>query len=55
MAGTVKLRDFFTHFKGEPHQLAAIEQLQAAMPQSLLQADTPWVETYRAAPRAKTR
>ena len=53
MAGTVKLRDFFAHFKGEPHQLAAIEQLQAAMPQSLLQADTAWVETYRAAPKAK--
>ena len=51
--GLIKLRDFFAHFKGEPHQLAAIEQLQAAMPQSLLQADTAWVETYRAAPRAK--
>lgn len=53
MAGTVRLLDFFKHFKGEPHQMAAVEQLQAAMPQSLLQADTPWVETFRAAPKAK--
>lgn len=50
---TVKLRDFFAHYKGEPHQLAAVELLQSAMPQSLLQADTPWVETFRAAPKAK--
>lgn len=53
MPGTIKLRDFFAHFKGEPHQLAAIEELQALMPQSLLQSDTPWVETYRSAPKAK--
>jgi hypothetical protein len=50
---TIKLRDFFAHYAGEPHQVAAVEQLQAAMPQSLLQSDSPWVETFRAAPKAK--
>lgn len=53
MASTIKLLDFFRHFKGEPHQVAAVQQLQELMPQSLLQNDTPWVETFRAAPAAK--
>ena len=53
MSNPVKLRDFFAHFKGEPHQLAAIEELQAAIPASLLKADASWVQTYRSAPAAK--
>jgi hypothetical protein len=53
MAGTIKLIDFFRHYKGEPHQMAAVEELQSLMPKSLLQPDTPWVVTYRAAPKAK--
>lgn len=51
--GTIKLRDFFAHFKGEPHQLAAVEQLQAALPPQLLQSNAQWVETFRAAPKTK--
>jgi hypothetical protein len=53
MANAIKLRDFFAHFKGEPHQLAAVEQLQAALPRELLQPSAQWVETFRAAPQAK--
>ncbi len=53
MTNPIKLRDFFAHFKGEPHQLAAIDELQAAMPASLLKADSSWVQSFRAAPAAK--
>jgi GH24 family phage-related lysozyme (muramidase) len=53
MTSPIKLRDFFTHFKGEPHQLAAVDELQAAMPASLLKADSSWVQSFRAAPAAK--
>ena len=53
MTNPIKLRDFFTHFNGEPHQLAAIDELQATMPASLLKADSSWVQTYRSAPAAK--
>lgn len=45
----VKLQDYFTHYKALPHQIAAIQQLQEAMPASLLKQDSAWVETYRAA------
>lgn len=53
MTNTIRLRDFFTHFKGEPHQLAAVDELQATMPASLLRADSSWVQAFRAAPAAK--
>jgi hypothetical protein len=50
---TVRLRDFFAHFKGEPHQLAAVELLQSQLPASLLEQDAEWVQAFRAAPSAK--
>jgi hypothetical protein len=50
---TIRLRDFFTHFKGEPHQLAAVELLQSQMPASLLSNEAEWVQAFRAAPAAK--
>jgi len=50
---TIRLRDFFTHFKGEPHQLAAVELLQSQMPASLLATDAEWVQAFRAAPSPK--
>ena len=53
MAGTIKLRDFFAHYKGEPHQAAAIDLLASLIPESLLRSDAEWVEAYRAAPAAK--
>ena len=45
----IKLQDYFTYYKGLPHQQAAIQQLQEAMPASLLKPDSAWVETYKAA------
>jgi hypothetical protein len=50
---TIDLRDFFAHYKGEPHQLAAINLLQRQMPESLLKDDSEWVEAFRAAPPIK--
>lgn len=50
---TIKLRDFFANYKGEPHQLAAVQLLQDAMPTELLQDTADWVEAYRAAPAPK--
>ena len=44
-----KLEDFFRFYKGLPHQQAAVQQLQEAMPASLLKPDATWIETYRAA------
>lgn len=49
----IKLRDFFKHYASEPHQAAAIDLLQSQMPESLLQSDSDWVETYRATPKPK--
>ena len=49
----IKLRDFFKHYRGEPHQAAAIDMLQSMMPESLLRPDSEWVESFRAAPPPK--
>ena len=46
---TIQLDDFFRHYKGLPHQQAAVQQLQEAMPASLLKPDATWIQTYRAA------
>ncbi|MFZ9570315.1 MAG: glucosaminidase domain-containing protein [Vulcanococcus sp.] len=51
--GQIKLRDFFAHYKGQPHQAAAVDLLASMMPASLLRADAEWVEAYRAAPPIK--
>lgn len=42
--------NFFTYFKGEPHQLDAVDKLYFDMPSTLLQDDSKWVEMYRAGP-----
>lgn len=52
---TVKLRDFFAHYRGEPHQLAAVELLASQMPASLLKNDAEWVEVFRSAPASKPK
>lgn len=52
---TLKLRDFFAHYRGEPHQLAAVELLASQMPASLLKSDAEWVQVFRAAPAAKPK
>ena len=43
-------RNFWLYYKDEAHQAAAIEQLYAVLPESLLQSDSTWVETYRNPP-----
>lgn len=51
----IKLQDYFTYFRGEPHQIAAVQQLAEAMPASLLKPDATWVQTYRAAGKQPTQ
>ncbi|WP_438983812.1 glucosaminidase domain-containing protein [Vulcanococcus sp.] len=53
MGTSIKLRDFFKHYQGEPHQAAAVDLLQSMMPESLLRSDAEWVEAYRATPKPK--
>jgi len=43
------LLPFFTHYKGLPHQVAAIRELYEAMPASLNSRTAKWKDTYRAA------
>lgn len=50
---------FFEHWKGLPHQRAAIRQLWDAVPANLKKQDADWYETWKAAgkqeqPRTKT-
>jgi hypothetical protein len=53
MSRTVDLQAFFKHYQGLPHQRAAVQQLQDAMPKALLKDDSEWVTTYRAAVKPK--
>tara|TARA_S200002703_G_scaffold94615_1_gene81651 strand:- start:208 stop:834 length:627 start_codon:yes stop_codon:yes gene_type:complete len=46
--------NFFRYFKGQPQQLEAVEILWKAMPVSLLEEDTAWIEKYREAPPANS-
>ena len=43
-----KLQDFFNHYTGAPHQLAAIQKLQEDLPVQLTSRDAEWFETWRA-------
>lgn len=50
---------FFEHWKGLPHQRAAVQQFWEAVPASLKQRDAGWAQTWRAAgkqeqPRTRT-
>ena len=45
----VQLADFFHFYRGLPHQAAGVQELQEAMPASLLASDATWIQTYRAA------
>jgi hypothetical protein len=40
---------FFEHWKGLPHQRAAVQQLWDAVPASLKKRDASWYETWKAA------
>lgn len=41
------LLPFFAHFRGTPHQLAAIKELEDALPEELLQEDVAWFEAWK--------
>ena len=42
------LLPFFQFFRGTPHQLAAISELERSLPQSVLDEDAAWYEAWRA-------
>jgi GH24 family phage-related lysozyme (muramidase) len=42
----VRLLDLFRYYKGLPHQMAALAELEAAMPASLLTRDNAWFKTW---------
>lgn len=42
------LLPFFTHFRATPHQLAAIKELEDALPEELLREDAAWFEAWKA-------
>lgn len=42
----IRLGDLFRYYKGLPHQLAAIAELEAAMPASLLTRESAWFKTW---------
>lgn len=50
---TLRLTDFFSRYTAEPHQIAAINQLQEALPPYLLERDAPWYETWKAGGRVE--
>lgn len=41
------LLPFFTHFRETPHQLAAIKELEDALPEELLKEDAAWFEAWK--------
>jgi GH24 family phage-related lysozyme (muramidase) len=45
----LRLVDLFRYFKGLPHQLAAISELEAAIGPRLLSRDQPWFKTWSTA------
>ena len=46
------LNPFFKYFADQPHQAEAVQMLQSAMPDSLLQSDSAWIVKYRETPPA---
>lgn len=47
----IRLLDLFKYWRGYPHQLAAIAELEAAMPPSLLTRENAWFKTWSQAGR----
>jgi len=41
------LLPFFAHFRGTPHQLAAIKEFEEALPEELLREDAAWFEAWK--------
>jgi hypothetical protein len=44
--GRLDLVTIIKRFKHEPHQVAALNMLQDALPEDLLDSKSPWIETY---------
>lgn len=42
------LLPFFQHFRGSPHQLASVKQLEESLPKELLEEDAAWFEAWKA-------
>lgn len=42
----IRLSDLFRYYKGLPHQMAAISELEAVMPASLLTRESSWFQTW---------
>ena len=45
---SLALLPFFQFFRGTPHQLAAISELERSLPQGVLDEDATWFEAWRA-------
>lgn len=45
--GALNLLQFFQHYQGTPYQIAAIKQLEEALPAELLQRDAEWFQTWK--------
>ena len=43
----LSLLPFFQFFRGTPHQLAAIKELEVSVPKELLEEDSDWFGTWR--------
>ena len=48
LAVALTLLPFFQFFRGTPHQLAAVKQLEESLPQGVLDEDAEWFEAWRA-------
>ena len=48
LVGTLALLPFFQFFRGTPHQLAAVKELEESLPEELLAEDADWFESWKA-------
>ena len=53
LAMTLRLTDFFSRYSAEPHQIAAINQLQEDLPEHLLARNAAWFEIWKAGGRVE--
>jgi hypothetical protein len=48
LAVALALLPFFQFFRGTPHQLAAVKELEESVPKELLEEDAAWFEAWKA-------
>jgi hypothetical protein len=51
----IRLLDLFKYFKGEPHQLAAITELETVIPAGVLDREQAWFKTWSQAGKQASR